>query len=103
MTVAYLSDEFAGGMYPEDGGPGWELEGDFYETNPKYHVPAYAATMLTLFSACADGDGNLLILPEAGGLLDQAAIMVDALTYMSFTHREIVAYLKDEAARKSRG
>jgi hypothetical protein len=95
MTVAYLSDEFAGGLYPEDGGPGWEIEGDLYETNPKYQVPPYAATMLTLFQACTDGDGNYTVLPEAGGVMDQAAIMFDALNYMAFTHREILTYLRE--------
>jgi hypothetical protein len=100
MVVAYLADEFEGGLYPLDGGPGWELpgslyDGELYETNPKYSIPAYALSMMSIFHACTDGDGNYRVLPQAGGLYDQPAILMDALNHMVSCHRQILSYIRE--------
>lgn len=100
MTVAYLREEFEGGLYPADGGPGWELPGELYDgetyrTNPKYSLAPYTPSMLSIFHTCTDGEGNYRVLPQAGGLYDQPAILMDALNYMVACHRELLAYIRE--------
>lgn len=81
------------GELPPDGGPGWIIDGEVYPTNPKHQVPDELWDMVRIWRACRPRPGRICgmaagiiptatHLPEAGGVMDQAAIMMDALDVM---------------------
>ncbi|MBB6251430.1 hypothetical protein [Nitrospirillum iridis] len=81
------------GEYPPDGGPGWEVDGEFHPTNPKLTLTPADWDMLSIWQACRPRPGRIggmaagiipasTHLPQAGGVMDQAAIMLDALDAM---------------------
>lgn len=59
-----------------------DVLGDLWRFNPRHVFTTGDQEMVRLW-AMAGGLDGLRMLPEAGGLLDQAAIMVDAFAIMS--------------------
>lgn len=71
-------------------GSGWELFGEFYPTNPRYLIGPEEWAMVRLWQAWRGGGmGSPGHLPEPGGILDQAAKMLDAFAVMNAAAAEI--------------
>jgi hypothetical protein len=71
---------------------GWLVGGRVYEHNPRRLLTPADHAMVRVWLACRpSGMGGARLLPDAGGVLDQAAVMLDALGIMD-----------DEAARLQR-
>jgi len=84
---------YSGGEQPEDGGPGWQPfgpAGPLYPINPRLVVEPWAWDMLPLWRLYQGGGmGGAGHLPDAGGSLDQAAVMIEAFGLMTATEREL--------------
>ena len=89
--MALLPDHFSGGARAPDGSH-WELFGEVYETNPRLQLDDGASHMVRLWRYFQGVDMGIGHLPDAGGLLDQAAIMLEAFGVMSAAER----WLKDQ-------
>jgi hypothetical protein len=76
VAVALRPAEYDFGAEPPDGSA-WELFGERYETNPKLLLGDSERAMLSIWSLYRQGH-----LPEAGGIMCQAAVMVEALQAM---------------------
>ncbi len=85
VAVALNPEHFDCGEEPPDGGitledgtkVGWEVAGEGYETNPKMRLTADDWQMFWLWRTCCPEEGPGY-LPDAGGVMDQPAIMMDA-------------------------
>ena len=83
MTVARRPEDFAGGDAPPDGGEGWRIGGEIYDTNPKRLLTRDDEEMVRIWSWTRTGDmGGARPLPDRGGIQDQAAVMMDAIRIM---------------------
>jgi hypothetical protein len=81
--VARRPEDFAGGDAPLDGGEGWEIEGVVFKRNPKRLLTRDDQEMVRIWSWTRVGDmGGARPLPDAGGIQDQAAVMMDAIGIM---------------------
>ena len=90
-------------IYPESlGGKGWMVDGQVVMENPRMYVGPGEAEMLVLWRQYAPLPGRIagmaagLIpvtghLPEAGGVGDQAAIMIDAFEIMTAAQQRLDA------------
>jgi len=70
---------------------------DEWPENPALVVPAEARGFVRLWTACRSGSGGYAHWPDAGGVADQAAWVVDAFGLLTGT-----AATWDEAERKRR-
>jgi len=70
----------------DDAGPdgeGWMINGRVFLENPKSLVREPDREMLRVWALTRTGGlGGTRLLPDRGGILDQAAIMLDALAVM---------------------
>lgn len=82
------------GLRLPDGGP-FEIGGDFYETNPRFGLPAWTQAMVQSWQLYLGGGLGLGYLPDAGGALDQPAIMMEAFRYMCRIRQELTDVDKD--------
>jgi hypothetical protein len=84
VTVALEPTAFAGGDAAPDGGDVWVLPGiaERFGENPKRLVRAAETAMVRLWSYCRPGMGGPRLLPDAGGVQDQCAVMLEALAIM---------------------
>ena len=73
----------------------WELFGAGYRVNPRYLVTDDALEMISLWRLFQQGH-----LPDQGGVMDQAAVMIDAFGIMTAAEGELAKDL--EAARRGR-
>ena len=64
-------------MTPEDGGA-WLVGEEAWSENPAWVVPQEVRHVVRLWSACRAGMGGYAHWPDAGGVVDQAAWVVDA-------------------------
>jgi hypothetical protein len=106
IAVASCPEAFGDGerIYAESlGGKGWLLDGHVVMENPRLFVGPGEADMLVLWRQYAPRPGRIagmaagLVpvtghLPEAGGLGDQAAIMIDAFEIMSAAQQRLDAH-----------
>ena len=74
----------------------WELFGGGYRANPRYLVTDRALEMISLWRLFQQGH-----LPDQGGVMDQAAVMIDAFGIMSSAEGELARDL--EEARRGKG
>ena len=88
MAVAARPGHFEGGAEAADGSA-WELFGERHETNPKLLLGQDEAEMVRLWRMTRGGDFGQGPMPEAGGVMDQAAIMLDAFAVMSAAEAEL--------------
>lgn len=88
--MALRHDDFDGGAEAPDGSA-WELLGEEYKTNPKFLLCEGDFAMLRLWRLYQGGH-----LPDDGGVMAQAAIMLDAFDEMTVVERE----LRDEQERR---
>jgi hypothetical protein len=73
--VAFQPQEFDGGPHRARG---WKIGADTHTTNPAYSVREGDRVMVRLWAAWhAHG-----LLPEAGGLLDQAHLNMEAIRFL---------------------
>jgi hypothetical protein len=75
MIANNLSD-FSGDKYAPDGS-NWQLDNQIYETNPRLLLSDNDFEMVNLWQMFKEGH-----LPDSGGMMDQAAIMIDAFIIM---------------------
>lgn len=87
VAVAGRPRDFAGGSAAPDGGPGWLVFGELYPTNPRLLLDDEATEMLRLFRLYGREMGPLM--PEAGGVMDQSAAMLDAFSLMRGAELEL--------------
>jgi hypothetical protein len=71
----------------------WELFDEGYRVNPRYLVTEDALEMISLWRLFQQGH-----LPDQGGVMDQAAAMIDAFGVMT-TAEEVLARDLEEARR----
>lgn len=94
MACALRPADFAGGPDAPDG-KGWILGNDTYDTNPRLLIGPGERAMIRLWRAArghyGNGLGGGIVLPEAGGLLDQAAILLDAFDVMDAAEAQLRA------------
>lgn len=88
MAVVLFPESFSCGDTPPDNGEGWEICGEIYKTNPKNLLEPQIFDMVTLWRAYQGGMGSG-ILPDGGGLLDQANIMIEAFNIMSYAETRL--------------
>ncbi len=62
---------------------GWEIDGVHYAVNPRSLVDEGLLETARIYLHCRDGWGGLAHLPDSGGMLDQAAIMMDAFAELA--------------------
>ena len=96
LALAREPDAYAGGLTPEDGGA-WLVGEEAWPENPAWVVPQEVRNVVRLWSACRGGMGGYAHWPDAGGVVDQAAWVVDAFGALTGT-----ASRWDDAARRSR-
>lgn len=84
MTVAHRPEEFAFGDAPPGGDDvKWEVDGLTFEKNPRRLLTADDNEMMRIWHWTRVGDfGGARPLPDAGGIQDQAAVMMDAIRIM---------------------
>jgi len=70
-------------------GSAWELFGDRYPRNPRLLVTPESEAMVTIWSMWRGGGFGSGHLPDAGGSLDQPAIMLDAFGIMEAAAKEL--------------
>jgi hypothetical protein len=66
--------------------------------NPRLTVPAAWHDVVRLWAACRDPEGGIAHWPDAGGVGDQAAWVVDAFGMLASLHA-----IMNEAEQKLRG
>jgi hypothetical protein len=89
VAIAIKPREFAGGIAAADGS-NWELFGEKYAENPKFKLTENDMEMVKLWRLFTGGMAPGF-LPESGGLMDQAAIMIDAFGIMSAAESDLKA------------
>lgn len=89
MAVASRPADFEGDAEAPDGSA-WELFGEEYKTNPKYRLGEGDFEMLRFWRLYQGGH-----LPERGGVMNQAAVMLEAFDVMTGAARE----LREQVAR----
>ena len=98
--VALHPAEFAGGAEPPDGGPGWEFGGDLWPRNPRLTVDPGALAFVGLWQWCAGGGMGPTLLPDPGGVLQQAAKNLDGLTECAAQAARFPVQPYERAARR---
>lgn len=69
-------------MRPEDGSD-WMVAGEPWPgDNPRLAVPPVWHELVRLWAACRDPEGGIAHWPDAGGVGDQAAWIVDAFSVL---------------------
>lgn len=63
---------------PPDAGPGWEIDGHLYPTNPRHLVTRGTWDYVALWQQCRSGMGGYAAWPDGGGVLNQAALTLEA-------------------------
>lgn len=89
-------EDFDCGLEPPDGGKvledgtreGWRILDIAFATNPKYLLGPADWEMLRLWQYFRPDDG-IGHLPEAGGVMDQAAVMMDAFAVMDWAYARL--------------
>lgn len=76
VAVALRPADFDFGAESPDGSP-WQIFGERHETNPKHRLDDGDLQMVTVWAQYRQGH-----LPDAGGVLDQSAAMLEALGIM---------------------
>ncbi len=84
MAVDVLPGHFAFGRAAPDGSA-WELFGEVYPENPRFALGEGDFEMLRLWRLYQAGTA----LPERGGVMDQAAAMLDAFAIMSAAEAQL--------------
>lgn len=82
MLIALEPAGFQGGARPADGGPGFYVGDELYRTNPRLLLTDGDWSMVRLWRLWRGGGMGVGLLPEPGGVFDQAAVMLDAFEYM---------------------
>jgi hypothetical protein len=67
-----------GGVMPPDGSEAWLVAGEEWAENPRHTMPPDWHEFVLLWDACRGGMGGVQTWPDAGGVNDQAAWVVDA-------------------------
>ena len=76
----------------------WELFGEGYRVNPCHLVTDDALEMISLWRLFQQGH-----LPDQGGVMDQAAAMIDAFGIMSSAEGELAKDLEEARRGKKKG
>jgi hypothetical protein len=76
----------------------WELFGAGYRVNPRYLVTDDGLEMVSLWRLFQQGH-----LPNQGGVMDQAAAMIDAFGIMSSAESELARDLEEARRGKEKG
>ena len=88
MLIALEPAGFQGGARPPDGGAGWVVGEEEFGTNPRLLLTDGDWAMVRLWRCWRGGGMGGGILPERGGVFDQAAVMLDAFDYMDGVEAE---------------
>jgi len=75
----------------------WELFGEGYRVNPRYLVADDDLEMVRLWRLFQQGH-----LPDEGGVMDQAAAMIDAFGIMTAAETELAREIDDARRRGDR-
>jgi hypothetical protein len=75
----------------------WELFGNGHRVNPRYLVSDDALEMVSIWRLFQQGH-----LPDAGGIMDQAAPMIDAIGIMSSAESELARDLEEARRGKEK-
>ena len=82
LAVARDPGAYDGGLKPADGSD-WLVAGDVWPDNPRLVIPAPWHDFVRLWAACQGGMGGVAHWPDAGGVADQAAWVVDAFAMLT--------------------
>ena len=74
--------DFDCGRYPPDEGPGWEIAGEVFPTNPAHDLPIEYMDIVRLWRLYSAGFGSGH-LPDDGGVNDQSCWLLDAFNIMT--------------------
>ena len=94
LALAREPDAYAGGLTPEDGGA-WLVGDEAWGENPAWVVDQASRSFVRLWTACRSGMGGYSHWPDAGGVADQAAWVVDGFGVLTGTSARW-----DDATRK---
>lgn len=86
VAIAIKPQEFNCGRDAPDGSE-WELFGEYYKENPKYDLPEEYMEMVRLWMLFDREAGGFL--PESGGSIEQAAIMMEAFGIMTSARSQL--------------
>ena len=86
-----------GGLHPPGAGE-WIVGGTTWAENPRITMDGGWATFVRLWAACRAGMGGIAPWPDAGGVADQAAWVVDAFAVLGAIDAEL-----NEDERRRRG
>ena len=86
-----------GGLHPPGAGE-WIVGGTTWAENPRITMDGGWATFVRLWAACRAGMGGIAHWPDAGGVADQAAWVVDAFAVLGAIDAEL-----NEDERRRRG
>jgi hypothetical protein len=92
VTVAQRPEEFAGGDALPGGGENerWEVDGMIFDRNPRRLLTVDDNEMMRIWHWTRVGDfGGARPLPDAGGIQDQAAVMLDAIRIMDAAYARL--------------
>lgn len=87
--MAVRPGAFDGGLTPEDGGDGWELFGEIYQTNPKFRLTEAEWLMVDLWQLYRGGGFGAGYLPSPGAAMAQPLIMIEAFKVMDAVETEL--------------
>lgn len=79
----------AGGLLPPDGSRAWIVAGAEWAENPRHTLPPEWADFVRLWDACRGGMGGIASWPDAGGVNDQVAWLVDAFRLLASLNAEL--------------
>jgi len=87
----------SGGLRPPGGGE-WLVAGTAWAENPRIVLDTAWSGFVRLWASCRAGMGGIANWPDAGGVADQAAWVVDAFAVLGGIDAEL-----DEDERRRRG
>jgi hypothetical protein len=82
LAIAREPSAYDGGLRPAEGGD-WLVGGDAWPGNPRLVITEPWQAFVRLWAACRGGMGGIAHWPDAGGVNDQAAWVVDGFAVLA--------------------
>ncbi len=83
-------------MRPPDGSPTWIVAGVEWPENPRHTLADEWWEFVRLWDACRGGMGGVQTWPDAGGVADQAAWVVDAFRVLAAANADLERQARPE-------
>jgi hypothetical protein len=94
-VVSRDPEAFAHGLWHPGGGE-WDVGGAVWRHNPRHLVPKRIFHVVKLWNRCRSGMGGFAALPDAGGINQQPAWLMNAFSVLEAADERLRAAEKPE-------